>query len=54
MVYIIGSGGHGKVILSVLQANNVNVEGFLDDKKDKVGHTIKGIPIVERFTHLWT
>lgn len=30
--YIFGAGGHGKVVLDALRVNNLNCDGFIDDR----------------------
>lgn len=47
--YIIGAGGHGRVILSILQTpplnNLVEVIGFLSDLPEEQGKIVDGIPV---------
>lgn len=47
--YIIGAGGHGRVVLSILQAPQLNssieVIGFLSDLPEEHGHIVDGISV---------
>ena len=45
-VYIIGAGGHAKVIISALLANAVSCAGVFDDDSSLWGNKILGIPIL--------
>mgnify|MGYP001023967673 CR=1 FL=1 len=45
-VYIIGAGGHAKVIISALLANEVSCAGVFDDNSSLWGNKILGIPIL--------
>jgi sugar O-acyltransferase (sialic acid O-acetyltransferase NeuD family) len=44
-VLIYGAGGHGKVVLDILLECGMNVLGFLDDDKNKIGQSINGFKI---------
>lgn len=45
-IYIIGAGGHGRVILDILKVAKKKVKGFIDDDKKLKGKKVNGIPIV--------
>jgi sugar O-acyltransferase (sialic acid O-acetyltransferase NeuD family) len=44
-IAIIGAGGHGKVVFSVLQAQGVSVYGFYDDTEERWGLSLLGVPV---------
>ena len=45
MVSLIGSGGHGKVVIATLRASNVNVDHVFDDDDARVGSLLSGLPV---------
>jgi sugar O-acyltransferase (sialic acid O-acetyltransferase NeuD family) len=45
-LYIMGAGGHAKVIIATLQANDQKVMGVFDDDPAKKGHNILGVPVL--------
>lgn len=45
-LYIIGCGGHAKVVVATLEALDLKVSGFFDDNKSLHGKNILGIPVV--------
>lgn len=45
-LYVLGAGGHGKVVLSTLLEFGYAVDGILDDDKKKTGSLILGVPVV--------
>ena len=46
-VVIVGAGGHGKVVLDILQRDrDVNPVGFIDDDKTSHGTIIDGLPVL--------
>ena len=45
-LYVLGAGGHGKVVLSVLLECAYAVDGILDDDKKKIGCVLLGVPVV--------
>lgn len=46
-IVIIGAGGHGRVVLDILQASkHYHVRGFLDSNKDLHGHFVDGVPVL--------
>lgn len=50
---IIGAGGHGKVVLDILQQDqNIEVTGFIDDDPSKHGKKINGIQVIGGFSVL--
>lgn len=44
--YVIGAGGHGKVIVRALLELGYRVAGFFDDNKKLHGTTVFGVPVV--------
>lgn len=44
-IIIIGTGGHAKVILDIIEKSGDNVRGFLDDNRI-IGETILGYPVL--------
>lgn len=46
-LYVLGAGGHGKVVVSTLLACGFSVDGVLDDDAGKTGTTVLGIPVIE-------
>ncbi len=45
-VFVIGAGGHGKVVISTLQERGVEVVGVFDDDVAKRGGRLLGVPIL--------
>ncbi|MGC9019167.1 MAG: acetyltransferase [Candidatus Bipolaricaulaceae bacterium] len=45
-VYVIGAGGHAKVVLSTLLAAGVQVDGIFDDDPSKEGGEVLGIKVI--------
>ena len=45
-VFIIGAGGHGKVVVSTLQEQGMEVLGIFDDDINKWGRRLLGVPIL--------
>lgn len=45
-IFILGAGGHTKVLLDCLQAQNISVSGIFDVEPNQIGKTILGIPVV--------
>jgi sugar O-acyltransferase (sialic acid O-acetyltransferase NeuD family) len=45
-IYVVGAGGHGKVIIATLQDAGHRVLGVLDDDPTTWGHSIMGIAIL--------
>ena len=45
-VYVIGAGGHAKVVISTLQAAGFSVSGAFDDDSQKWGYQILGAPVL--------
>lgn len=43
---IFGAGGHGKVILDILQKNDIKIAGFLDDDDSKTNTQFQNYPIL--------
>lgn len=44
-VYLLGAGGHGRVVLDVLRGKDVNVKGILDPEL-KLGKEVWGVPVL--------
>lgn len=52
-VLIVGAGGHGRVVLEVLQAARQHrVLGFLDADEQMAGQTVLGVPVLGHPQHL--
>jgi sugar O-acyltransferase (sialic acid O-acetyltransferase NeuD family) len=52
-VVIVGAGGHGRVVLDILQQDRaVQVVGFIDSNADLVGRRIDGVPVLGRMQDL--
>jgi len=50
---IIGAGGHGKVVLNIVQHDiNMNVVGFIDDDPNLLGRMVNGLPVIGYFSSL--
>ena len=46
-VFVLGAGGHGKVIIdALLAAGGVDIRGVLDDDSSKVGGDVLGFPVL--------
>lgn len=45
-VYLIGAGGHAKVVLSTALAMGLSVAGLFDDDPQKQGTEIMGVPVI--------
>ena len=45
-VYVIGGGGHAKVVIATLRAAGTDVAGVLDDDAAKHGTTVLGVAVV--------
>ncbi len=45
-LYVFGSGGHAKVVISSLQAQGLKVIGIFDDDKNKLNTNILNVPVV--------
>ncbi|MCB2141093.1 acetyltransferase [bacterium] len=46
---IMGSGGHGRVVASILRANHINIYGFFDDSYTGSSEIIQGAPLLGSF-----
>ncbi|MEO1052803.1 MAG: acetyltransferase [Bacteroidota bacterium] len=46
MMYLLGAGGHAKVILDILMANKTIVNGIYDDNLSK--KDLNGIPVIDK------
>lgn len=51
-VFVLGAGGHGKVVISTLHAAGHRVAAVLDDDSARWGKTLLGLPIVGAITEL--
>ncbi|MGH8533066.1 MAG: acetyltransferase [Gammaproteobacteria bacterium] len=45
-VYVLGAGGHAKVVVSTLQAAGVTVTGLFDDDRGKWDRRVLGVPVL--------
>ena len=45
-LYIIGAGGHGRVVSATAEAAGFDVIGFFDDRSDLAGVKIDGYPVI--------
>ncbi|MFN2364142.1 MAG: acetyltransferase [Halarsenatibacteraceae bacterium] len=45
-IYIIGTGGHSKVVLDILEKRNSKIAGFLDDDEAAHDTIINGYPVI--------
>ncbi len=43
-MYLIGAGGHGKVIQEILKSNGVSLKAFIDDNREM--KSLRGIPVL--------
>lgn len=46
-LYVVGAGGHCKVVISTLLECGLLIEGILDDDRRKIGTVLLGIPVKE-------
>lgn len=51
---IIGAGKHGEVYLSYLRAAGINILGFIDDDKNKLGKVIQGTQVIGTYEDLFS
>lgn len=52
MLFVYGSGGHGKVVCDVLIAGGHVVDGFVDDDARRHGAMVLGLPVLGGRDHL--
>lgn len=46
-VFVVGGGGHGKVVIdALLSAGDCEIAGVIDDDEEKLGRQVLGIPVV--------
>lgn len=45
-IYLIGAGGHAKVILALLEAQGRKCLGIYDDNEQRHGTTLMGVPVI--------
>jgi sugar O-acyltransferase (sialic acid O-acetyltransferase NeuD family) len=45
-IFVVGAGGHAKVVAEILQARGDAIHGFLDDNPDVWGATRVGLPVL--------
>lgn len=45
-IYLIGAGGHAKVILALLEAQGRKCLGIYDDNEQRQGTTLLGVPVI--------
>ena len=51
-IYMLGAGGHSKVLLDILISKGKEVLGCFENKNDNIGANILGIPILGSESHL--
>jgi len=51
-VYVLGAGGHAKVVVSTLRAADFKIQGILDDDELANGRELLGVPIVGSIAEL--
>jgi sugar O-acyltransferase (sialic acid O-acetyltransferase NeuD family) len=44
--FVLGAGGHGRVVLDILLECRIKISGFIDDDKKKWGSDVLGIPVL--------
>ena len=44
-IYIFGADIVGKVVMKILEENKINIEGFLDNNKNKCFEKINNLPV---------
>lgn len=45
-IYVLGAGGHAKVVISTIKVLGLNIAGIFDDDLSKMGMNILGIPVL--------
>lgn len=45
-LFVIGAGGHGKVVISTIKALGLNINGIFDDDLSKKGKVLLGVPVL--------
>jgi len=46
-VFVVGAGGHGKVVIDALSsAGDFEIVGVIDDDQEKIGQQVLGVPVV--------
>lgn len=45
-IFVIGGGGHAKVVIATLQAAGKDVAGIVDDKPSTKGQYLLGVPVI--------
>ena len=51
-VYVVGAGGHAKVVISTMRAEGYDVDAVFDDDGHKCGKQLLGVPVVGSITDL--
>ena len=51
-VIIVGAGGHGGVVLDILQESGREVLGFIDNDLDKIGKMVFGIKVLGDWSYV--
>ena len=51
-VFILGAGGHAKVIAEIIQLQGHTLSGFLDDSETLIGQELLGLPILGPIANL--
>ena len=49
-LWVMGAGGHGKVVVDALRSQGQIVEAFFDDNSDLIGTLINGVKVVGRIS----
>lgn len=51
-VFVLGAGGHAKVVIATLREAGFTVSGLYDDKPEKFGQEIAGVPVLGELADL--
>lgn len=51
-ILVLGAGGHGKSVVSVLLASGAAVSGVLDDCPENLGRHVQGVPVIGPLSEL--
>jgi len=54
-VFVVGGGGHGKVVIdALLSAGDCEIAGVIDDDEEKLGQEVLGVPVVGSCAQLFS
>jgi sugar O-acyltransferase (sialic acid O-acetyltransferase NeuD family) len=53
-LFVLGAGGHAKVVISILRETGFRIKGVLDDSESRWGQDLMEIPILGAIGHLST